>query len=96
MHLPARQELDPATAPPAMAFLRQLAAARDIPFVDVVTAARALPADQREELYGREGHENDPAMAGHLSVAGNRFVAEQLARALAPLLEHDPGSTPAF
>ncbi len=84
--LPVRHELDPGVSPPSLAFVRRAAAEHGIPWVDVVAAARALPSEQREGLFGRTGHENDPALAGHLSVAGNRFVAEQLARALEPLL----------
>ena len=85
-----RQDLDPGVEPPTLAFLRQAAAEHGIPFVDVVAAARTLAAERREGLFGRAGFEDDPAMAGHLSVAGNRFVAEQLAQVLERLLAGDP------
>lgn len=84
LHLPIALELEGGGPPPA-AFMRRLAAARAIPFVDGVAAARDLPAAQRQALYGRPGYEDDIAMASHFSVAGNRFTAQLLYERLGAL-----------
>jgi hypothetical protein len=49
-----------------------------VPFVDIVEALRAVPAAERDSLYLQPGELSFVRAAGHFSVRGNRWVADQL------------------
>jgi hypothetical protein len=78
VYLPMQSELVPALSDPWRAFLHQQAAARRIPFLDLVERIRALAPEQISEFFIPEDVLAFPGAAGHYSVRGNRWVARQL------------------
>ena len=79
-------EVEVAVSDPWREFLRQQAAARGIPFLDLVEPIRKLPREQIPALFIPEGVLAFPAAAGHYSARGNEWVARQLYARLRRLL----------
>lgn len=58
------------------------AQAQQIIFIDLLTEFRELPIDQVQPLFLSQTEVSYPGAAGHYSVAGNRYIADRLYRAL--------------
>jgi hypothetical protein len=86
VYLPMISEVEVAVSDPWREFLRQQAAARGIPFLDLVEWIRKLPREQIPALFIPEGVLAYPAAAGHYSARGNEWVARQLYARLRRLL----------
>lgn len=89
VYLPMRSEWSPDPSPggdPWRRLLRRAAAARGIPFLDLVPALRSLPEPAASALYIREGALDYAGAAGHLDERGNAWVAERVWARLAPEL----------
>ena len=89
VHLPTKDMWKRADGPdPVAILLRALApeiAALGLAYIDLLPVLRALTQEQAEALYIRAGQLEFPAAAGHYSVAGNRWAAEQIHRGLLEL-----------
>jgi hypothetical protein len=81
VYLPTWGDYDPAQSAATDAWrahLRRVAETHDILFFDLIEDFRQLPADQIYTLFLHENQVDFPAAAGHYSVRGNEFVAQNL------------------
>jgi len=62
--------------------MRSIADSLDIPYLDLVTAQRALDRERVRALYIPHGNIALHAAAGHFTVEGNRWAAQQIAAGL--------------
>jgi hypothetical protein len=83
VYLPGSGDREPNSWDGWRRFLAAEAATREIPFVDLAEAMRAeVPAERVDDLFIPEGALTYPGAAGHLSEAGNDWVARRLHAAL--------------
>jgi hypothetical protein len=82
VHLPVIEEYWDSDADPWRERMRAAAAGGSFEFVDLVDGLRRLPADSVGQMFLGNGIPGYADGVGHLSVAGNAWVAEQLHRRL--------------
>ncbi len=90
VYLPTLGDYDPAQATATerwREFLAVAAADTGVAYIDLVAALRDLPPAQVGPLFIPEGTVEFPGAAGHYSVEGNRWVAEEVYEALRELPE---------
>ncbi len=79
VYLPMRGEASGARDARIARFVRNAARNHGLPLVDLVEEAGRLPPEERRALFLEPGEVPYPGASGHLSAAGNRWVAERLA-----------------
>jgi hypothetical protein len=76
VYLPSRWEVEEGQSGDWPTFIRQEAAAQGIPLIDVLRTFQLLP--EAPTMFIAEGQLKYPGAAGHLTAAGNRFVAKEI------------------
>ena len=76
LYLPTDGELIDDSTRPWREFIAVQSSALSIPLVDAFAAFELLPTRVTSSLFIQEGEVNDPTAPGHLSVKGNKLVAQ--------------------
>ncbi len=79
VYLPMRGEASGVRDARIARFVKNAARNHGLPLVDLVEEAGRLPPEERRALFLAPGEVPYPGASGHLSAAGNRWVAERLA-----------------
>ena len=93
VYLPTWGDYDPAQAADTevwRSYIARLAQEHNLIFLDLVEEFRRVPPDQLYTLFLHDNEVGFPAAAGHYSVRGNEFVAQQLYNKLSALEDFNP------